>query len=167
MNHRLSLVLLLATSAALISPVSAAIYRYGKRPVHSPQFRGALGDLVNDPARVEGEGSLGKSEFYYQADSAAMNKLIHRYAELDKPHAHITPGTGDYRLALQIQHDGGGHSLRIYVDDLAQLKALKLPAALPCEALHPASESLDPTLKAQQDALWQEIQTVVKRHRGE
>lgn len=161
---------ILAVAVASLAAVTAdaALYRFGRETQKSPLWTGILDEIVNSPARVAGESTLGKTDFFFDGDIKAANELIAIYFQAERPHAYISIGTGEHRAKLQIQHVGDrGSYLTVYVRDEKELAALDLPPKLAVEAMPPISESLNPETKAREKELWKAVKTRAEQHAKE
>jgi hypothetical protein len=151
--------------AAACTPASASIRHYGRQMVKSPLWSEDLEDLVNSPLRIEGVSSFGATEFHYEGNSRQINNLLETYSKSDSPHVYLTVGElGSHAASLQVQHHGDGRSyLTIHVQSEAMLEALVIPRGVHVEALPPVCVRIDPIKRAEESALWKQVESTTRR----
>jgi hypothetical protein len=151
--------------AAACSPAPASIRYYGRQTVKSPMWSDDLEDLVNSPLRINGISSFGATEFHFEGNSRQINDLIATYSKTDSPHVYLTVGElGSHAASLQVQHHGDGRSyLTIHVQSAAMLEALQIPKEVTVEALPPVSQWIDPIKRAEENALWKQVESTVRQ----
>lgn len=146
--------------AAACTPAPASVRYYGRQTVKSPSWSDDLEDLVNSPLRVEGVSSFGATEFHFEGNARQINDLLETYSKTDAPHVYLTVGeSGSHAASLQVQHHGDGRSyLTIHIQSHTMLEALAIPRGLKVEAMPPVSVRIDPIQRAEENALWKQVE---------